>query len=153
MWQVTFNSATSSLIPFAHFWSPLLCCKFFLSYNTYLFLVCQIFLLAFMLSCSTLFDPMDYSPPDSFVHGIFWARILEWAAIFFSLGSSRPRDWTRDSSIDSLPLRHLTSVFRDNKRARQIHKIEQAGKYESKLLPLILWFCVVECIFFHNSNL
>ena len=91
MWQVTFNSATSSLIPFAHFWSPLLCCKFFLSYNTYLFLVCQIFLLAFMLSCSTLFDPMDYSPPDSFVHGIFWARILEWIAVSSSRGSFQPR--------------------------------------------------------------
>ena len=50
MWQVIFNSATNSLIPFAHFWTPLLWCTFFLSYNTYLFLVLQIFLLAFMLS-------------------------------------------------------------------------------------------------------
>ena len=29
----------------------------------------------------TLCDPMDCSPPDSSVHGIFQARILEWAAI------------------------------------------------------------------------
>ena len=28
--------------------------------------------------------PMDYSPPDSSVHGIFQARILEWAAVPFS---------------------------------------------------------------------
>ncbi|KAM7245986.1 hypothetical protein CapIbe_002284, partial [Capra ibex] len=28
-------------------------------------------------SCLTLRDPMDYSPPGSFVHGIFQARILE----------------------------------------------------------------------------
>ena len=27
---------------------------------------------------------MDCSPPDSSVHGIFQARILEWAAISFS---------------------------------------------------------------------
>ena len=32
-------------------------------------------------SCPTLGDPMDYSPPGSSVHGIFQARILEWAAM------------------------------------------------------------------------
>ena len=37
---------------------------------------------------------MDYSPPGSSVHGISWARILEWVAISFFRGSSRPRDWT-----------------------------------------------------------
>ena len=42
--------------------------------------------------CATLFDPMDYSPPGSYVHGLFQARILEWVAIFYSKGSSRPRD-------------------------------------------------------------
>ena len=29
-------------------------------------------------SCPTLRDPMDCSPPGSFVHGIFQARVLEW---------------------------------------------------------------------------
>ena len=29
-------------------------------------------------------DPMDCSPPDSSVHGISQARILEWVAISFS---------------------------------------------------------------------
>ena len=43
-------------------------------------------------SCSTLCDPMDCSPPDSSVHGILQARILEWLAIYFSRGSSWPRD-------------------------------------------------------------
>ena len=32
-------------------------------------------------SCLSLCDPTDCSPPDSFVHGIFLARILEWNAI------------------------------------------------------------------------
>ena len=32
-------------------------------------------------SCQTLCDPMDYSPPDSSVHGILQARILEWVAM------------------------------------------------------------------------
>ena len=31
----------------------------------------------------------------SFIHGIFQARILEWVAISFSRGSSRPRHRTR----------------------------------------------------------
>ena len=35
-------------------------------------------------SCQTLSDPMDYSLPGSFVHGIFQARVLEWVAIAFS---------------------------------------------------------------------
>ena len=43
-------------------------------------------------SCLTLCDPMDCSPPDSSVHGIFQARIQEWTAISFSRRSSWPRD-------------------------------------------------------------
>ena len=35
-------------------------------------------------SCLTLCDPIDGSPPGSFVHGIFQARVLEWVAISFS---------------------------------------------------------------------
>ena len=33
--------------------------------------------------CPTLYDPMDCSLPDSSVHGILQARILEWVAIPF----------------------------------------------------------------------
>ena len=35
-------------------------------------------------SYSTLCDPMDCSLPGSSIHGIFQARIVEWAAISFS---------------------------------------------------------------------
>ena len=35
-------------------------------------------------SCPTLNDPMDCSPPDFSIHGIFQARVLEWGAIAFS---------------------------------------------------------------------
>ena len=45
-------------------------------------------------SCLTLCDPIDYSLPISSVHGILQARILKWAAIPFSRGSSWPRDWS-----------------------------------------------------------
>ena len=42
-------------------------------------------------SCPTLCHPMDCSPPGSSIHGIFQARILEWAAIPFSI----PDFWSR----------------------------------------------------------
>ena len=48
----------------------------------------------FAQSCPTLCDPMDHSPPWSFIHEIFQTRILEWISIPFSRGSFWPRDWT-----------------------------------------------------------
>ena len=56
-------------------------------------------------SCPTLCNPMDYSLPGSSVHGIFQARVLEWVAISFSRGSSRPRDRTQVSCTAG---RHFT---------------------------------------------
>ena len=35
-------------------------------------------------SCPTLSDPMDCSPLDFSIHGIFQARVMEWGAIAFS---------------------------------------------------------------------
>ena len=49
--------------------------------------------------CSTLCDPMDYSPAGYSVHGILQARILEWVTIPFFKRSSRPRDLTWVSCI------------------------------------------------------
>ena len=40
----------------------------------------------------TLSDLIDCSPPGSSVHGIFWARTLEWAAFPFCRGPSPPSD-------------------------------------------------------------
>ena len=62
-------------------------------------------------SCPALRSPTDCSPPGSSVYGIFQASILEWVDIFFSSGSSRPRDRTclcllhlLHQQVDSLPL-------------------------------------------------
>ena len=41
--------------------------------------------------CPTLCNATDCSPPGSSVDGILQARVLEWVAISFSRGSSRPR--------------------------------------------------------------
>ena len=48
---------------------------------------------------------MDCSLPGSSVHGIFQTIVLEWIAISFSSGSSRPRDGTQVSCIVD---RHIT---------------------------------------------
>ena len=44
--------------------------------------------------CLTLCNPMDCSLLGSSVHGIFQVRILEWVAVYFSRGSSGPRNRT-----------------------------------------------------------
>ena len=55
--------------------------------------------------CLPLSNPMDCSPPGSSVHGILQARILEWAAMPSSRGSSQPRVEPRSPALqaDSLP--------------------------------------------------
>ena len=52
--------------------------------------ICVVIVVVVLVAQSypTLCDLMDYSPPDSSVHGILQARILEWVAILFSRGSS-----------------------------------------------------------------
>ena len=50
-------------------------------------------------SYPTLCDPMYCTLPNSSVHGILQARILEWVAMPSSRGSSWPRDWTYCSFI------------------------------------------------------
>ena len=47
----------------------------------------------------TLCNPMDCNPPDSSVHGILQARLLEWVAMPSSRGSSEPRNQTQVSLI------------------------------------------------------
>ena len=56
--------------------------------------------------CLTLSDPMDCSLPDSSVHGILQAGILEGAVIPPSRGSSPHRDQTRVSCIGRWILYH-----------------------------------------------
>ena len=66
---------------------------------------------------------MDGSLPGSEVHGIFQARILEWAAISFSRGSSQAtqiynnvgkccKEKKRMGGIDSMESMLLYRVFR-----------------------------------------
>ena len=51
--------------------------------------ICKVLLIQL---CSTLCEAMDCSFPDSSVHEVLQARILEWVAISFSRKSSRPKN-------------------------------------------------------------
>ena len=57
--------------------------------------------------CPTLCDPMECSLPGFSVHGIFQARILEWAATSSSRGSSWPRDRALVSCVSFIGRRVL----------------------------------------------
>ena len=61
-------------------------------------------------SCPTLCDTMDYSLPDSSVHGILQARILEWVATPDPPPVDLPDSEIKPASqADSLALSHLGS--------------------------------------------
>ena len=60
--------------------------------------------------CPILCDPMNCSPPGSSVHRILQARILEWVAMPFSRGSSRPRDPTHVSCTGGQVLYHWSHL-------------------------------------------
>ena len=55
-----------------------------------------------MLSPVCLCDPMDWSLPDSSVHGILQARILEWVAISSSRASSQAGDPSHVSYVSCI---------------------------------------------------
>ena len=75
--------------------------NFFRYINVYL-----TFVIVESLSRVWLCNPMDSSPLGSSVHGSFQARVLGWVAIFFSRGSSWPRDQTHISCIGRWILYH-----------------------------------------------
>ena len=77
-------------------------------------------------SCPTLCDPVDGSLPSSPVHGILQARILEWVAISFSRGSSRPRGRTPVSRIGG---RHFNLwATRDGSQISQLLSLHSSAQ-------------------------
>ena len=59
-----------------------------------------VYLQVCVLSRVQLCDPRDCSKPGSSVHGISQSRILDWVAISFSRGFSRPGDQTQVSCFE-----------------------------------------------------
>ena len=54
------------------------------------------------LSCLTLWDSIDCSPPRPLCPWDFSARVLEWVTVSSSRESSRPTDWTHASCISCI---------------------------------------------------
>ena len=77
-------------------------------------------------SCPTLSDPMDFSLPGSSIHGIFQARVLEWAAIAFSSGKSAATAAAK--SLQSSP--NLSDPMDCSLPGSSIHGTLQAGVLE-----------------------
>ena len=89
-----------------------------------------------MLSVSDSCDPMDCSLPGSSVHGILQARILEWVAISFSRGSSRPKNQTWVSCIAGRYFTNWTT--------------REALKYNISCCSLFVCFCLFSIKTFHQ---
>ena len=81
------------------------------------------------LSHVQLWDPVDYSLPDSSFHGVLQARILEWIATSFSRGSYQPGDQTQVSCIADRFFTH-----RENSESRACLSLGMSNK--SALLTL-----------------
>ena len=92
---------------------------------------------------NSFWDPMDCSPPGLSVHEISQARILKWAAMPSSRGSSRPRDWTCVSCLlrwqaSSLPLGLPVKL--------EVYIVVCCSVTESdSLQPHELWHIVLSC--------
>ena len=100
---------------------------------------------------------MDCSLPSSSVLGIFQARIVEWVAVSYARGSSRPRDRTRVSCLSRQIIYHWATLVN---RVLEIQLLcEQFLMMEVALwkLPFMfsfqLWFvkwCWVSVQFSHS---
>ena len=66
-------------------------------FKAYNIMICYMCYSLVIKSCPLFRDPIDCSPPDSSVHGISQARILEWVAVAISFfrKSSQLKDQTR----------------------------------------------------------
>ena len=86
-------------------------------------------------SCLTLCDPIDCNPPDSSVHGILQARVLERVSMPSSRGSSWWRYWTH-VSCGSCIVGKIFTIKIPGKPSAAFSWFN----WEQYLLELILWF-------------
>ena len=68
--------------------------------------------------------PTACSPPDSSVHGILQARMLEWVAMPSSRGSSCPKDWTQVSCVSCVGGRFSMATWEPRKKFYTKLKLE-----------------------------
>ena len=101
--------------------------------------------------CLILYDPMDCSSPGSSVHWVSQARILEWVAISFSMGSSRPRDWTHISCTGRWLLYHWATraaqmqvnIDENSKEMSLRHSFRASSRESSPVDTLVSYKCLI----------
>ena len=85
------------------------------------------------LSCIWLCDPMNCSPPDFSVHGIFQAKILERVAISFSKLSNKYKG-TRKVFSNVLTWKvYCSSIFYEKNYLRRYLESKEESKEESNI--------------------
>ena len=73
--------------------------------------------------------------PFSSIHGILLARVLEWVAILFSRGSSRPKDQTiAGRFFITEPPGKPHRRHRDKQMSRDLAQVEGRGKETEKMM-------------------
>ena len=92
--------------------------------------------------CLTLCDPMDCSPPGSSIHGIFYARVLEWVSISFSRGSSQAKDQTWVSHIAGR--RFTFWATKESQPDIQFSSVQSLSR---------VWLFATPCITAHQASL
>ena len=80
-------------------------------------------------SCLTLCDPIDCSPPGSFVHRIFQVRILEWVAISSSRGSSQLKNQTQVCFISCIGRQILLPLCYQENPIWVAHQFSSISQY------------------------
>ena len=110
-------------------------------------------------SCPTLRQPLNCSPPGSFLLGVSQARILEGVAISFSRESSWTRDWTHVFCISCIGRRiiyhqdHLGSPLQLRKDTKLKDSEVQSQKlwifFFSRLIRLRKYSLLLLFIFLH----
>ena len=103
--------------------------------------------------CPNLFDPMDYNPPGSSVHGILQA-ILEWLAISSSMGSSQSRDricicCNAGGFLTTAPLRRPLLHTLDYFKLSYFLKSKLNSPYLYMIFYIFIWFTYI----YNNMNI
>ena len=136
---VFMHSLTAKLNICVYLWahSPPLCFPVYICYvcmfsMSHTHMVC-IYICSVLQLCPTLCNPMDWSPPGSSLHEIFWARILEWVAISSSSGSSQPG---------------IEPIF-----PCLLHCRQNLYLWDTKKASVCVCVCVCVCVFFFLINI
>ena len=109
--------------------------------------------------CPILCDPMDCSPPGSSVHGILQARILEWAAIPFSLCHLSHQDLTstvvRKAKKNTEHLHSCLSLPQKSRmgrsRVREDHKAELSKQTDGRIRKVLRMLKSLQTYWFPSS--